>query len=564
MMELTGVVGMPKLSILIPARNEEYLANTIADLVSHIEDDTDIICVLDGNWPYGPIPDYPNLTLIYHPESIGQRAAINEAAKVSTSKYIMKLDAHCAVAQGFDRILLEDMQEDITVAPIMRNLHVFDWVCQCGYRIYQGPTPDKCPQCGQMMEKEIVWVPKKSPNSKAYCFDSTPKFGYFQDYEKRVSGDLTETMSFQGSCFVVNRERFLDLNMCDESVGSWGSQGIEIACKSWLSGGRCLVNHRTWYAHLFRTRGGDFGFPYPLKQVEVEKARAKVRELFFENKWEHQIKPLSWLLEKFWPIPGWTDEEFEELRERKIVVPAVEPTYQRVRFNSTNGSPRTGVVYYTDNCLPEPIMLQCKEQLLKVTKGLELVTVSLQPLDFGKNIVLNLKRGYLTMFKQILVGLEHSQADIIFFAEHDVLYHRSHFLFIPPKRSKIFYNTNVWHLRIEDGHGLYYTAKRTSQLCAKRDLLIDHYRKRIELVECNGFSYKMGFEPGTHQRKERVDDLEFETWMSEGCNVDVRHRQNLTKSRWTQLEFRNKNSCLNWKESNSIPGWEDIWHLLKG
>jgi len=57
---------------------------------------------------------------------------------------------------------------------------------------------------------------------------------------------------------MLTREKYWELNICDESLGSWGSQGIEVACKTWLSGGKCLVNHSTWYAHMFRTQGGDF------------------------------------------------------------------------------------------------------------------------------------------------------------------------------------------------------------------------------------------------------------------------------------------------------------------
>lgn len=37
-------------------------------------------------------------------------------------------------------------------------------------------------------------------------------------------------------------------------------------------------------------------------------AKKTARELFFDNKWEKQIYPLSWLIEKFWPVPGWTEE----------------------------------------------------------------------------------------------------------------------------------------------------------------------------------------------------------------------------------------------------------------
>ena len=118
---------MKDLSILIPARNEEFIARTIEDILSNIEMDTEIIVVLDGEWADPPIAQHPRVNVVYLPESIGQRAATNLACRLSKAKYIMKVDAHCAFGKGFDRILIEDMQDNWTVVPTMRNLHCFDW-----------------------------------------------------------------------------------------------------------------------------------------------------------------------------------------------------------------------------------------------------------------------------------------------------------------------------------------------------------------------------------------------------------------------------------------------------
>ena len=298
---------MADLSILIPARNELFLARTIADILEHATADTEIIAVLDGCWAAPPVKDHPRVRLVYHPESVGQRRACNEAAHLARGKYVMKVDAHCAFAPGFDSVLLADMQDDWTMVPTMRNLHAFDWVCEDGHRRYQGPS-GPCQVCSKPTERDVVWIAKTNPQSNSYCFDSEPHFQYFKEYSRRPEGqgDLTETMSLQGSCFMMTRARYFDLNVCDESWGSWGSQGIEVAAKSWLSGGACMVNHKTWYAHLFRTQGGDFGFPYHLSGKQTAHAKACARDLLY-NGWPKKVRPLSWLLEKFWPVPGWSE-----------------------------------------------------------------------------------------------------------------------------------------------------------------------------------------------------------------------------------------------------------------
>jgi len=308
-----------ELSIIIPARHEIFLKRTIDDILKNIEADTEVIAVLDGEWAKPAIPQHKRVNVIYLPESIGQRAATNLACKLSKAKYVMKVDAHCSFDKGFDRKMIAEMHDDWTMVPTMRNLWAFDWKCyKCGWKKYQGPTPEKCPDCGEKkkIHRKMMWIGKERPQSNSYCFDPEPHFQYFRQWNKRLQGrrEISETMSLQGSCFMLTRKKYWELNICDEAFGSWGSQGIETACKTWLSGGKVMVNKKTWYAHMFRTQGGDFGFPYENKGRAVQKAKRYAKDLFFNNKWDKAIHPLSWLIEKFWPIPGWTDEDLDKLK----------------------------------------------------------------------------------------------------------------------------------------------------------------------------------------------------------------------------------------------------------
>ena len=214
------------------------------------------------------------------------------------------------------------------------------------------------------------------------------------------------------------------------------------------------------------------------------------------------------------------------------------------------------IVFYTDSRLDENIAQAVRKQIAK--SGLEIISVSLKSLDFGVNIVFDGQRSAMTMFRQILAGLEASTADIIFQNEHDILYHSSHYDFVPPDPTKVYYNQNLWQVRTSDGHCVYWDAKRVSQLCAYRELLIEHYRKRIELVEKNGFSMKTGYEPGSHNRKERVDDLQSETWRSEFPNLDLKHGANLSPTKWSQKDFRSQRNCQNWQEAGFVEGWGQI------
>lgn len=315
-----------ELSIILPANNEEFLKNTVEDILKHKESKTEIIVVLDGRWADPPIQNHQDVKIIFFPESIGQRSATNIGVRISKSRYIIKADSHCAFDQGFDRKMLaffKEMGDDMVAVPIMKNLHVFDWICSCGHRQYQDKG-NKC-ECGKEMKKEMKWIAKPRPNSTSYCFDTEPHFQYFNDfkgrpeYKETEKSGYNETMSLQGSFFMCTRHNYWKYELCDERAGSWGQQGIELACASWLSGIRVLCNHKTWYAHLFRTKSvNGFGFPYHNSEKEIQKTKKYINEKFWNARHSKQIHPVSWLLEKFCPVPGWTDGDIEKLKKEEV------------------------------------------------------------------------------------------------------------------------------------------------------------------------------------------------------------------------------------------------------
>jgi glycosyltransferase involved in cell wall biosynthesis len=306
------------LSIIIPGRNEEFMRHTVDDVLAHTGEETEVIAVCDGYWPEPPLLHHPRLQVLHFGEAIGQRAATNMGAKASRAKYIMKLDAHCSVDEGFDVKLLEKMEPDMTMIPSMHRLHVFDWHCNgCGERVYQGTKPKECAECkGTDFSKIMVWSPRyEYPATVTWRFDKSLHFQYWRGFRKtdrfkaQAPTGIAETMSCIGACFMMDRERFWQLGGMDEGHGSWGQYGTELACKAWLSGGRMVTNLNTWFAHLFRTgnfgQNGESSWPYPINQRDIDAARKHSRELWMNDKWPGAKRPLSWLIEHFAPVPDW-------------------------------------------------------------------------------------------------------------------------------------------------------------------------------------------------------------------------------------------------------------------
>jgi rubrerythrin len=328
-----------QLSILIPAKSEEFLVNTIQDIVKNREADTEVIAVLDGEYAIPPIPQMPDVNIIYANKSVGQRGGTNLAARLSRAKYVAKADAHCAFDKGFDRKMIEGLEkvgDDVTMVPVMRNLHVFDWKCRrCNWTMYQDTKPARCGGCNdsRYLRKKIRWIAKERPENDSYCFNSEPHFHYFSDYHKREEykkdkeTGFTQSMSAQGSFFMCTRENYWKLKICDEELGNWGNQGIEVACKTWLSGGRVLTNHNTWYAHMFRTHDG-FAQPWGASGKDIQKTKNGVWDAVCKNGFPGQKYPVSWLIDKFYPVGwvdkktnkfvGWTDEEIKTLKETEF------------------------------------------------------------------------------------------------------------------------------------------------------------------------------------------------------------------------------------------------------
>lgn len=214
------------------------------------------------------------------------------------------------------------------------------------------------------------------------------------------------------------------------------------------------------------------------------------------------------------------------------------------------------ILYYTDNRLNNKLANLVRRQIKK--SKLPILSVSLKPMNFGQNIHYKGKPSYLTMFKQILTGLKASKADYIFMCEHDVLYHPSYFKFKPPRKDIFYYNNNCYKYKPKTGKVVGYDCHWLSQLCAARKILMEHYEKKLYLIEAKGEQlWARRFEPGT--KKRIINDYDTEWFYSEYPNIDIRHGKNLTGTRrFHQNEFRDKSTCQNWRETtvDKIPGWD--------
>lgn len=202
------------------------------------------------------------------------------------------------------------------------------------------------------------------------------------------------------------------------------------------------------------------------------------------------------------------------------------------------------VIYYTCNVhLPEIDNL-ARNCLSKI--DLPIVSVSLnKQIDFGdERIVMNGTRSPIMMHRQIVKGLEKCNTKYAFLAESDVLYHPSHFEFTPERDDVFYFNVNVWKQRWPDN---YYVKTDNSQqlsgMSGNTNLLLNFFTKRLKEIEEIGFNRH--FEP----RGPR------ENYESKTPIICIRHNSNITRSKWSPKDYRNKEYAKGWKEATSVPGW---------
>ena len=180
------------------------------------------------------------------------------------------------------------------------------------------------------------------------------------------------------------------------------------------------------------------------------------------------------------------------------------------------------ILYYTDNNIDSDIQQKCIKQLLKA--NIPIVSVSWKPMDLGTNIVVGEghPRSDETIFWQITTGAMECLNDIVYLAEHDVLYHPSHFDFVPKKKGVLYYNTNRYRWRLSDNKKWFWKSSNIagrSQIAGFGDTICDHFN-------------------GIHAKKR--------TFKSKCPNVDIRHDKNLTKGREPE------------KFVDEIPCWSEI------
>lgn len=212
------------LSVVIPSYKDPLLVKTIDSILENSESEVEIIAVLDGYWPSFELRQDPRVRYLHLGKNRGMRGAINAGVAISRGDYIMRTDEHCSFGKGFDKIILETIQDNWVVTPRRYFLDPIKW---------------------EVMDKPPVDFMKLVIRGNKFCGVEAPG----------NNEPIQESQAMQGSCWMMPRKWW------DEVIGELQTEGYgpcyqdshEMVFKTWKAGGKLMVNKNTWHAHKHRS-----------------------------------------------------------------------------------------------------------------------------------------------------------------------------------------------------------------------------------------------------------------------------------------------------------------------
>jgi len=219
------------------------------------------------------------------------------------------------------------------------------------------------------------------------------------------------------------------------------------------------------------------------------------------------------------------------------------------------------IIYITANVLPRHFAMKTREQLLKASEGLPIISVSKKPMYFGTNICVGkTPRSQANIYRQALIGAKAAQTKFLAIAEDDVLYSPEHFKF-RPKPETWAYNMNAWSIFTWGEPLFHYKApggrRNLNGLICERELFIEHLKERFRLWPDDDKIDKNIFgEPGKYDNQLGTTPYPSEFFYINPPNIVFSHQTNL---QFAGLGTRKKAGDI---RATKIPFWGEAKDIV--
>ncbi|KAH8312116.1 hypothetical protein KR044_009456, partial [Drosophila immigrans] len=248
--------SLAQLSVVISFHNEarSVLLRTICSLISRtshnylheliiIDDCSEEVELLDSlaGLVRRVFGSHPAFILRRHRQRRGLIWSRNEGARLASGHYLLFLDSHCEVNDGWLEPLLDRLalNSRLAVSPLLDPIDPETLSYLAGNVLLKG---------GFDWSLHFHWLPRhlgaEEREQQAY-----------------------KSPAFAGGILMISREWFFKLHGFNPHLQIWGGESIEFAIKLWLCGGQIEIVPCSRIGHIFRSRHA-FEFPAQFEELE--------------------------------------------------------------------------------------------------------------------------------------------------------------------------------------------------------------------------------------------------------------------------------------------------------
>lgn len=183
------------------------------------------------------------------------------------------------------------------------------------------------------------------------------------------------------------------------------------------------------------------------------------------------------------------------------------------------------ILHYTANRIGTHFAEKIREELIKNSLGIPIISISQKPIDFGENICVGeIGASTHNVYKQILIGARKAKTKYVVCCEDDSLYSSEHFEFVP-QTDAFYYNINCWRLI----PGCYLNRKNRplmSMCIAPTNLMVstleERFKKFSEPIDLD----KLG-EPGKCENRMGLPSVGIVKFVTKTPNITIKHFDSL-------------------------------------
>lgn len=259
------------LSVVIPARDESdfFLTNTVKYILMHTPSELlrEIIVLDDASSvpisSFFPDAEFPKVHILRFEERLGLIAAKIKGAQVASGTFLLFLDAHCRVTEGYAQLLLARAARaeyrDIIV-PLVVDM--------------DGDRFELTKQGGSKM-----------------MFDWSFEFNWIPDDHESAASDDSVPIS-AGGIFLTSRKGFLE-GSYDKHMQEWGGENIEQSLRTWICGGKIYVERDVHIGHVFVRNVSR-----SINPETVERNLARAAFVWLDDSIKYFLSRSTWAREK--------------------------------------------------------------------------------------------------------------------------------------------------------------------------------------------------------------------------------------------------------------------------